>query len=89
MSGADKPPSEQPDLPIKSATTDRRPGGTTGRSGRGVHSRSRQTTCRGVNSGGECTPSTTRVRYSGVSVAPRSVPTCGLRLDGPVGPRLV
>jgi hypothetical protein len=59
MSGADKSPSEPPDLPVKCATTDRRPGGTTGRSGRGVHSRSRQTTCRGMISGGECTPSTT------------------------------
>jgi hypothetical protein len=59
MSGADKPPSEPPDLPIKSDMTDRRPGGSHGRSGGGVHSRSRQTTCRGVISGGECTPSTT------------------------------
>jgi hypothetical protein len=57
MSGTDKPPSESPDLLIKSATTDRRPGGTTGRSWRGVHSRSRQTSCRGVLLGGECTPS--------------------------------
>jgi hypothetical protein len=33
MSGADKPPSEPPDLPIKSTMTDRRPGGTMGSSG--------------------------------------------------------
>jgi hypothetical protein len=34
MSGADKPLSGPPDLPIKSTTTDRRPGGTMGSSGR-------------------------------------------------------
>jgi hypothetical protein len=51
MSGADKAPSEPPDLPIKSDTTDGRPGSTTGRFGRSVHSRSRPTTCRDVIAG--------------------------------------
>jgi hypothetical protein len=65
MSGADKHPSEPPDLPIKSATTNRRPGGTTGRSGR-----SRQTTCCGVISGGECTPSTTATTVLNMDLGP-------------------